>query len=366
MNNPLLFDETIVNHIRAQSAEIDKTGLISEDILELIYEHGLFKCFLPDFLNGNMKTLPEALRVFEDASSVDGNFGWSVTIGSRGGCFAAYLEPEKSGELYAGRHAVVAGSSFSSGTAKRVAGGYEVSGSWKYCSGSTHATLFTFNCEATVEGNPSRTEIRTFVLRPHQVSIVKDWDAFGLKATASHSVLVENQFVEDAMSFVMFTENQKLHYAAYSYPLKPFSETSFAAIAIGIIRHFFEEAELLAQENREAWETSHLDRYEFVVGRIERSKKVMEATVDSFYQVVEANWEKHVAQKEISSEEWSLIGQTSRRVARVALDCTHSIFPYLGTSVVLEHKAINCIYRDLHTACQNALLVPFNEEELTY
>lgn len=366
MNNPLLFDAAVVQQIRTASIEMDRTGLIPEDVLELIYQRSLFKCFVPDLQHGGMNSLPEALRIFEDAARIDGNFGWIITIGSRGGYFAGYVEPEKLAEFYASRIAVVAGSGFPSGTAKRVSGGYELSGSWKYCSGSTHATIFALNGEASVEGKPAMTQIRTFMLRPDQVTIVKDWDAFGLRATASHSVHVQNQFVEDSMSFVAFDENQKLHQDLYSYPLKTLSEASFAAMAIGIARHFIDEAIALSARNREAWETSHVSRFEFVTQRIDRSKETLEESVADFYRLVDSNWKKHVEHQEISSQEWHLIGVTCRRVSRVALDCAHAIFPFLGTSAVLEHSLINCIYRDLHTVCQNALLVPFVEEEQAY
>ncbi|QQE78106.1 acyl-CoA dehydrogenase [Alicyclobacillus sp. SO9] len=365
MNYPLLFDQEVVHQIRRRTVQMDKTGTMPADVLEIIYQRSLFKCFMPNASTGRMTPLPEVLRVFEDASRIDGNFGWVVTIGSKAGYLAAYVEPHRLQEIYDGRDALLAGSGFTSGSAKRVPGGYELSGSWKYCSGSDHATLFTFNSEVPVEDNPTVTEIRTFILRPTQVTITKDWDAFGLRATGSHSVTVENQFVEADMTFIMFNTNQKVLGDIYSYPYKVLSETSFAAIAIGIARHLIDEAKAIAEENREAWESSHLNRYEFVMDRIERKQETLEEAILNFYHTVDSNWTRHIEGADIAREEWDLVSKTCRTAARVALDCGHALFPFLGTSVVLEHNVINCVYRDLHTACQNALLVPFDEEELT-
>ncbi|MEB3102933.1 hypothetical protein [Ferviditalea candida] len=88
-------------------------------------------------------------------------------------------------------------------------GGYKVSGQWKYCSGSTHATLFTANCvleeasgtEDLSSGELSSAQvIRSLIFLPEQVRIVKDWNAFGMKATASYSIAVEDDPAAESLA----------------------------------------------------------------------------------------------------------------------------------------------------------------------
>ena len=39
-----------------------------------------------------MAGLPEAVRIFEQASFIDGSFGWAVTIGAGGGFYVNMIE----------------------------------------------------------------------------------------------------------------------------------------------------------------------------------------------------------------------------------------------------------------------------------
>lgn len=47
------------------------------------------------------------------------------------------------------------------------------------------------------------SEFRSFTFHPEQVQIEPDWNAFGLKATASHTISVMDAFVADEMTFLL-------------------------------------------------------------------------------------------------------------------------------------------------------------------
>ena len=76
-------------------------------------------------------------------------------IGSGGGLFAAYLDAH-------GRTRHLFPSPMPSspvrvppmGVAERVAGGYRVTGRWRYASGADYATTFTANCRIIDRGTP--------------------------------------------------------------------------------------------------------------------------------------------------------------------------------------------------------------------
>ena len=122
---------------------MENTGELSSEILDIIYNNGLFKLFVPKELGGKMLSLPEGLKVFEEASRINGSFGWLVTIGTGGGFFVPYYPINgMRQQLFSDKKAVIAGSGTASGIAKKVDGGYRVTGKWKYCSGSVHVNDF--------------------------------------------------------------------------------------------------------------------------------------------------------------------------------------------------------------------------------
>lgn len=355
------FNDETVKAVREQSIQSDRTGVPMRLMLDTIYEQGLFKLFVPEALGGRMCSLPDALRIYEEASRIDGNFGWLITIGAGGGFFAPFIEPPVSERMFAPRDAVIAGSGTAGGTAKRVEGGYVASGRWKFCSGSTHATVFTANCiveeeGARPDGNP---EVRSFVFWPDQVHIVRDWNAFGLKATESHTIEVTEAFVPEEMTFSIFSDHYYYDHPVYRYPFLQFAQATFAAVAAGIGRHFFEEAREVLRQKREAWQGA--DRYEFVRQTVERHEERLRHSVAEFYDTLNASWTKHAAGDELSDEELQRVSRQCHQTARAALQGAQSVFPYMGIGAVMEDAPINRIWRDLHTACQHSLLVPFYE-----
>lgn len=346
--------EHVVHEVR-ENAEVN-AGMLTPRILDYIYEAKLFKLFVPKELNGLMLPLPEALRLFEKASWIDGSFGWLVTIGSGGGFFSATLPSGQAKPLFSGANAVVAGSGHANGIARPIEGGYIVSGQWKYCSGSTYASLFTANCR--VEGRPGEeTEIRSFAFLPEQVSIIPDWNSFGLKATESHSIAVHEAFVPEERTFdIMSTPNYDD--PIFRYPFLPFAQTSFAAVCLGICRHFLEEARAFANEKQEDWGRTRPQRMEGLFRALGEQEASLEAVAGHFYETIERTWSSFVNSGEMTEHQQREVGQCCQQLAGSTLAYAHVIFPQLGMAVLMEDNLINRIWRDLHTVTQHSVLVP--------
>ncbi len=86
------FTNEQIKWIRSEMSNIEQTKTIRENVLHFIIEKQLFKLIVPEELGGKMLSLPEAIRIFQDASYVDGNFGWLVTVGSGGECLPLTLQ----------------------------------------------------------------------------------------------------------------------------------------------------------------------------------------------------------------------------------------------------------------------------------
>jgi len=331
-------------------------GSLSKEVLEGIYAAKLFKLFVPEQLNGLMLPLPEALRVFEEASAIDGSFGWLVTIGSGGGFFSATLPPSQAGELFGGANAVVAGSGQANGVARPAEGGYRVSGQWKYCSGSTFASLFTANCRI-VRGGDTEPEIRSFAFLPDQVRIIRDWNSFGLKGTDSHSIAAEDVFVPADRTFSIMSP-PNFDDPIFRYPFQPFAQTSFAAVCLGICRHFLAEARSFVSTKRAEWESAKPGRAEGTERAVAGQEERLEADAVKFYEAVERTWDAFTANVEMPEPDQAEVGRVCQSIARNVLAYAHAIFPLLGMAVLMEDHPINRIWRDLHTVTQHSALAP--------
>src|SRR5690625_6261599 len=90
-----------------------------------------------------MLELPDAVKIFQEASRIDGNFGWIVKIGSGGGMFAPNMTKETAKYFYSPKEAVIAGSGFPAGVAKPTEKGYIINEQCFYCIRSKYVNCFT-------------------------------------------------------------------------------------------------------------------------------------------------------------------------------------------------------------------------------
>ncbi|MCJ8014909.1 acyl-CoA dehydrogenase [Paenibacillus sp. KQZ6P-2] len=343
------FTEQEISSIREQSHQMEQKGVITPESLQYIYDKKLFHLFVADDLEGNMTPLPEAIRIFQECSRIDGSFGWLVTIGAGGGYFVPFMTKEIGRKVFAHSEAVIAGSGATTGTALRVDGGYIVNGRWKYCSGSTHATTFTANAileKENGQGSGEAPEIVTLIMTPEQVHIDKDWNTFGLKATASHSMVVTGAFVPDEMTFSFSEYRSHQEELLYKYPFLAFAQTSFAGVAMGLADHFLEAAE----------EWMNARGNEKVLAEIIEQTQEFARQKDAFYMVLDKSWEELSQKGSLSPEMEQRISSECITAAKDSLSCGLKLFPMLGLSACMEDTAVNRTWRDLQTACQHALL----------
>lgn len=335
--------ESKASELQARGGEIEETGRIPEDILEWVYDHQLFKIMVPKEFGGRPTSLPDALRIFEALSAIDGSLGWLVHIGAAGGFFAPSFEKETARSFFSPREAVIAGSGFPSGQAHPVEGGYMVSGRWLYASGAQYASLFTAG--ATIEEKGEKT-IRAFAFFPDQVKVTNDWSAFGLKGTASDTFEVHKAFVPHERVFNVgeskWYVSDPIARCLYRLPFDILAVTTIASVCMGLTRRFFELAQSMPR-----WE------------RLGRKTLLADEAIEHrhlFYLLADRAWSQIVLGEDLEKEEQRTIIQGIRRLVEESVSKVQHTFAYLGMRALMQSEPINRVYRDLQTASQHTYL----------
>lgn len=361
----MIFKDEAVAMIRGYSQEMEKSGLVPQEVLSYMYDNKLFKIYLPEMLGGTLLSLPEALRLIEKSSWIDGSFGWLIMIGAGGGFFSSLIPHEQNLNLFLDPKAVIAGSGHPSGIATAVEGGYQVTGHWKFCSGSQYASIFTANCIMEPTLKQETPEIRAFIFRPDQVKILKDWNAFGLKATGSHTISVDSVFVPGEQTFSYLEPYQSYDNLAFEYPFLQFAEATISAVSIGIGRHFIEAARQFIQELKTGWDKSKPERYIFVLNQIESAEMSFNLIIDEYYYAIDTSWTTLALHQEISELELEQVSRVCKKAAKAALMSGQAIFPLLGIQAIMEHSPVNQIWRDLQVVSQHSVLsnTPAHEDQ---
>ncbi len=199
---PDLTPETVIERaralipaVRAQQDEAERLGHHTAELGRQFTEAGFYRILQPRRFGGYAFGLPTFWRVMLAISAGDPGTGWALTLGAHhvltiGAWFSEAGQRDifgSSGEFAAPHRALP------SGTAEPADGGYLVSGTWDYCSGSAHATHFM--CNAMVAGTTDRI---TAVMPMDQVTVLDDWGdgaTLGMNSSGSNSVRVEDVFV---------------------------------------------------------------------------------------------------------------------------------------------------------------------------
>src|SRR3984893_9465108 len=126
--------------IEAAADEIERRRELPEAIVAALIERGLFRLLLPRTLGGAELRPAVYVEVIEEIAKHDASTAWC--LGQACGCTmtAAYLDPEVVQEIFGGKRGILAWGPPGPAEARAVEGGYRLSGTWSFASGSHPAS----------------------------------------------------------------------------------------------------------------------------------------------------------------------------------------------------------------------------------
>lgn len=288
-------------------------------------------------------TLPEVLRVQEALSVADGGVGWVVTLCSGAGWFAGFVHPSVAEAFFGGDDICIAGSGSVSGVAVEEAGGYRISGAWKYASGAPHATAFTANCSLQRNGNAvlqpdGSPAVSSFIFLREEVSVRETWRSMGMVATASHSFEVHDILIPATRAFTIAPHLALVEDPCYRYPFLQLAETTLAINLGGMAGRFLTLAESMVGSDR----------------RVIEMRRSFEAARQNFFSEADRSWECLLAGTSQPAD-WTRVSEASHSLVRVCRQALNSVYPLCGLGAANVDTEINRVWRNFHTAGQHMI-----------
>ena len=188
--------------LRARAPEAERTGRHSAETIADLDATGAFNIGSPAEFGGDELSVRQQLDVVSEVSKWDGSAGWTVWVGAATNWIPAGSGSRVVEEVFAPRWVGprVAGSSHfpaSRGVAKRVDGGWKISGGpWTFGSDSLWAPYTNLGCIA----DEGQGRFLVGVQVPlEQLRFVDDWKVAGMCATGSVSITLASDelFVPD-------------------------------------------------------------------------------------------------------------------------------------------------------------------------
>lgn len=235
-----------VARAHAQKAE-DARGLPTE-VVDAIAATGLWGALAPRCVGGSgLGTLEGQFKIVRAMAYEDASAGWALFIcGGTPALVAARLSAAGRDEVFADGVLPMAGVFSPGGSAQPVEGGWRVSGSWPFGSGIGYAAWVMANAIVVDEGGvpvpgvAGLPEIRSFMVRPDDVTIIDDWHVAGLRGTGSMTFTMTDVFVPEKRTFLFFGP-AVIDEPSYRVPLFSFVGPPFVGMAVGLAQRAIDE-----------------------------------------------------------------------------------------------------------------------------
>ncbi len=188
----------VADELRAESAGGDAQRRLTDTTWKLLHECGVVRALQPARFGGGEVPLVDFVDAVVQLSAAAPSAGWVAGVIGVHPWQLALFPDEAQQEMWSEDPARMHSSSYNpTGSARRVDGGYEVSGRWSFSSGCDHCR--GVNLGAIVrpaEGEAALIpEYRSFLLHPDQYVVEDDWNVAGLRGTGSKDIVVEATFV---------------------------------------------------------------------------------------------------------------------------------------------------------------------------
>lgn len=182
----------ITPKVAARAEEARSLGRLTDDVVGLLEDAGLLGLLTPRGRGGAEASLATFVRVNEELAAGCGSTSWVTGIYAAARYMLSSFDDRAQDQVYgSAEHPKLLAAFQPSGAAAQVAGGYRLSGTWRFCSGQHHAD-WALLTSVTTKGVPAQ-----FLLPRGECRAVDEWRVTGLSGTGSGSLAVAQAFVPE-------------------------------------------------------------------------------------------------------------------------------------------------------------------------
>ncbi len=349
----------------AEAAESERNRTLTTPIIDALWSTGLMSAFNPTAAGGIEPSLAEMIETWIEMAWQDGSFGW-IGIANLPSAFAAatYLPDAGFAEVFTANdnRVTMGGQFFPNGQGVAVDGGYRLTGSWSFGSGTGHSEYITTGFLPMVDGevrwvSEGVPDMQVAVIPRDQVRFDDGWHVQGLKGTGSYDYAIDDVFVPQCRTFALFTrEPMRGSSPATRMGMMPVTAAGHAAWALGVSKSMLDDVgELAATKYRMSDMAALASRPTFQKGlahHVAAWRAARLLVLDAF----------STAEAEVAAGgELTAKLRADMRVAAVfatdtARECAEWAHLVAGTTAIREGSRLERAFRDVYTGTQHAFI----------
>ena len=345
--------------IAAASDRIESDRQLTDDVLQALFDAGLFRMTLPRYLGGGEAPITVLAQVAEIIASADASTAWC--LGQALGCAmsAAYLDEGPARQVFGSREAVLAWGAGNAGRATACDGGYRIDGRWGFASGGRHATWLGGHCRVhEADGSPrlgpdGEQLTRTALFPRSAATIADDWYVIGLRGTRSEGYGVDALFVADPFTLDRDTPGERrVEATLYGLSTTNVYASVFSGVALGIARAMLDEVVALAGHKHPRGARSAMRESAVVQSRLAELEAQLGAA-RSFQQLVLGEvWDKLDTGGQLEMADRARLRLATTYAINQATDVCEQVYRLAGATAIFETSAFERRFRDIHAVSQ--------------
>ncbi len=347
--------------LEAAGPRIDAGRELPADVLDAMHEQQMFRLLVPRSIGGAELDPATYVQVVEAIAMGDASTAWCMNQGSGCSMVAGSLRPDVARGVFGGQRDVLAwGQARGHARAVREPGGWRVSGTWLFASGSRHATWMGAHCpsfepDGTQHMNADGSAVERTLLFPRAAATFDDvWQVIGLRGTGSDTYSVEGLFVADAYSLVRDRAEDRVEPGLlYRFSTTHIYASGFGAVGLGVARGMLDAFVGMASAK-----TPHLSRamrdnavVGFLVGRCDARLKAARALL---VQVLNEAWIAMSARGRMTLDERLAIRQAATFAIMEAREVVNVLWHEAGATAIFDGGPFERRFRDMNTVSQQA------------
>lgn len=345
--------------LSAAAPRIEAGRELTPDVLDAMHAKGMFRLLVPRSLGGSELAPATYVQCVEAIASGDASVAWCMNQGSGCSMSAGYLEPHVAREVFGGERDVLAWGQGPGAKAVRADGGWRVTGSWSFASGSRHATWLGAHCpcfeaDGTQHRYPDgRPWERTMLFRREIAKIDDVWQVVGLCGTGSDTYSVQDLFVDDAHTITRDRpEERKEPGVLYRFAAMQIYASGFACVALGIARAMLDAFIDLARGKTPALSQTALRDSGYVQSAIGLCDARLNAARGWLTSVLKETQEAVAVAGELTIEQRMVIRQAATFAIHQAKEVADIVYHEAGATAIFDANPFERRFRDVNTVTQ--------------
>jgi alkylation response protein AidB-like acyl-CoA dehydrogenase len=351
--------------VRAEAAESERLRTLTPAIVDEMWASGLMSSFNPVPAGGVEPSFTEMIETWIEMSWQDGSFGW-CGIANLPSTFAAgaYLPDDGFAEVFTAHdnRITMGGQFFPNGQGAAVDGGYRLTGSWSFGSGTGHSEYVAAGFMPMDDGevrwiSEGLPDMQVAIVPREDITFTDGWFVQGLKGTGSYDYNAADVFVPEHRTFPLFArEPHRGSSPATRMGLMPVTAAGHASWALGVAKSMLDDVEeLAATKFRMSDMASLASRPTFQKGLAHHVASWRAARLLVLEEFTRA--EAAVA----AGDDLTPALRADMRVAAVyatdvARACAEWAHLVAGTSSIREGSRLERAFRDIYTGTQHAFI----------